>query len=227
MPMHHGAGPAQLWGALRGGRKIVLLRRFDPQTALQLVDQHKVTDWNAVPTMMKRLTGLPRAVLERYSVSSIRHLSVGAAPVPYALKEWILGHFGEHCLSEGYGSTETGMVSHLPPHMQRLKPGSSGRPFKHVAVEIRDADGAVLGVNLYGVINCTSACIPGMIERKGGRIITIISDAGRMGDAGLEVYAAAKAGAAGFMRSVARTLGRHRPTAYPSLQPSRPRSRSA
>lgn len=152
MPMHHGAGPAQLWGALRGGRKIVLLRRFDPQTALELIDQHKVTDWNAVPTMMKRLTGLPREVLERYSVSSIRHLSVGAAPVPYALKEWILGHFGEHCLSEGYGSTETGMVSHLPPHMQRLKPGSSGRPFKHVAIEIRDAGGAVLAAGEIGEI---------------------------------------------------------------------------
>jgi 3-oxoacyl-[acyl-carrier protein] reductase len=43
--------------------------------------------------------------------------------------------------------------------------------------------------------------------------VTIISDAGRWGDANLEPYAAAKAGAAGFMRSVARTLGRHQITA--------------
>lgn len=70
-----------------------------------------------------------------------------------------------------------------------------------------------IAVNLYGVMNCTSACIPGMIERKGGRIITIISDAGRMGDSGLEIYAGAKAGAAGFMRAVARTLGRYMITA--------------
>jgi len=66
-----------------------------------------------------------------------------------------------------------------------------------------------IGVNFYGVINCVSACVPGMIERRGGRLITIISDAGRMGDSGLEIYAGAKAGAAGFMRAVARTLGRH------------------
>jgi 2-hydroxycyclohexanecarboxyl-CoA dehydrogenase len=71
-----------------------------------------------------------------------------------------------------------------------------------------------IGVNLYGVMNCTAAVIPGMIERQApGRIITIISDAGRWGDANLEPYAAAKAGAAGFMRSVARTLGRFQITA--------------
>jgi 2-hydroxycyclohexanecarboxyl-CoA dehydrogenase len=68
-------------------------------------------------------------------------------------------------------------------------------------------------VNLYGVMNCTSACIPGMIAERGGRIVTIISDAGRVGDSGLEIYAGAKAGAAGFMRAVARTLGRHLITA--------------
>jgi 3-oxoacyl-[acyl-carrier protein] reductase len=71
-----------------------------------------------------------------------------------------------------------------------------------------------IGVNLYGVMNCTAAVIPGMIERQApGRIITIISDAGRWGDASMEPYAAAKAGAAGFMRSVARTLGRYQITA--------------
>jgi len=71
-----------------------------------------------------------------------------------------------------------------------------------------------IGVNFYGVINCTAAVIPGMIERQApGRIVTIISDAGRWGDANLEIYAASKAGAAGFMRSVARTLGRHQITA--------------
>ncbi|MBL4826446.1 MAG: SDR family oxidoreductase [Spongiibacteraceae bacterium] len=70
------------------------------------------------------------------------------------------------------------------------------------------------GVNFDGVMNCSAAVIPGMIERNApGRIITIISEASRWGDAGLEVYAGAKAGAAGFMRSVARTLGRHQITA--------------
>lgn len=66
-----------------------------------------------------------------------------------------------------------------------------------------------IGVNFDGVMNCTAAALPGMIERKRGKIVTIISDASRFGDVGLEVYAGAKAGAAGFMRSVARAMGRY------------------
>ena len=59
-------------------------------------------------------------------------------------------------------------------------------------------------VNLFGVMNCTRAALPSMIDRNGGRIITIVSDAARYGDAFLAPYAAAKAGAAGFCRSIAR-----------------------
>jgi 2-hydroxycyclohexanecarboxyl-CoA dehydrogenase len=69
-------------------------------------------------------------------------------------------------------------------------------------------------VNLYGVMNCCRAVLPGMIEAgKGGRIITVISDAGRVGEPGLEAYSAAKAGAAGLMRALARSLGRYEITA--------------
>ncbi len=66
-----------------------------------------------------------------------------------------------------------------------------------------------LGVNLMGVLNCTRALVPNMIKNERGSLITVISDAGRVGEAGLEVYSAAKAGAAGFMRAMARSLGRY------------------
>jgi NAD(P)-dependent dehydrogenase (short-subunit alcohol dehydrogenase family) len=66
-----------------------------------------------------------------------------------------------------------------------------------------------LRVNLYGVMYCTHAALPAMIAKGEGRIVTVVSDAGRVGDAYLAPYAAAKAGAAGFCRSVAREVGRH------------------
>jgi len=47
------------------------------------------------------------------------------------------------------------------------------------------------------------------MEQRQGRIVTIISDAGRMGEVRLEVYSGAKAGAAGVTRAMARTLARH------------------
>lgn len=64
-------------------------------------------------------------------------------------------------------------------------------------------------VNLYGVMYCTHAALPSMIANGVGRIVTIVSDAARFGDSHLAPYAAAKAGAAGFCRSVAREVGRH------------------
>ena len=71
-----------------------------------------------------------------------------------------------------------------------------------------------LGVNLYGPLNTAHSVLPGMIRRaRGGRLITIISDAGRVGEPGLEVYSAAKAGAAGLTRALAKAVGRYSITA--------------
>ncbi len=66
-----------------------------------------------------------------------------------------------------------------------------------------------LRVNLLGVMNCARVCLGGMAGRGYGRIVTIISDAGRVGEQGHEAYSAAKAGAAGFSRALARATGRY------------------
>ena len=70
-----------------------------------------------------------------------------------------------------------------------------------------------LGVNLHGVMSCTHAALPAMIERRWGRIITIVSDAARSGGAQMATYSAAKAGAAGFSRAIASEVARHGITA--------------
>ncbi len=67
---------------------------------------------------------------------------------------------------------------------------------------------AFLRVNLYGVLHCTRAVLPAMVSGGWGRILTIVSDAGRTGDPGGAVYGAAKAGAAGLTRSLALENGR-------------------
>jgi 3-oxoacyl-[acyl-carrier protein] reductase len=70
-----------------------------------------------------------------------------------------------------------------------------------------------LKTNLFGVLHCVRAAVPAMIEKQYGRIVTVISDAGRVGEPNLEVYSAAKAGAAGLTRSIAKSLGRYSITA--------------
>jgi long-chain acyl-CoA synthetase len=151
MPMHHGAGPGIVWGTQRLGNLMIMLRRFDPEETLRLIDEHRVTYWTGVPTMYKRIAGLPHQTLAKYDITSIRALGVGAAPVPFALKEWIIGHFG-NCLAEGYGATETGMLTALAPEMQTRKPGSSGLPHRHVHIRIRDEAGGELPAGEVGEI---------------------------------------------------------------------------
>ncbi len=62
--------------------------------------------------------------------------------------------------------------------------------------------------NLNGVMNCCHAILPGMVAQNRGRVVTVVSDSGRIGESRLAVYSAAKAAAAGFMRSLAKEAGR-------------------
>lgn len=64
-------------------------------------------------------------------------------------------------------------------------------------------------LNLWGMINCTRAVLDGMIARKAGVIVSLGSDAGRMGEFREGVYAACKAGVIALSKSLAREVGRH------------------
>jgi 3-oxoacyl-[acyl-carrier protein] reductase len=66
-----------------------------------------------------------------------------------------------------------------------------------------------LRINLYGVMHCARAALPGMIDQGWGRVMTIVSESARTGEPKLAAYSAAKAGAAGFGRSLAKEVGRH------------------
>jgi 2-hydroxycyclohexanecarboxyl-CoA dehydrogenase len=66
----------------------------------------------------------------------------------------------------------------------------------------------VIDVNLLGVMRVTHAFLPVMIERKGGRIVNVASEAGRVGSNGSASYSAAKAGVIGFSKTIARENAR-------------------
>jgi 2-hydroxycyclohexanecarboxyl-CoA dehydrogenase len=67
----------------------------------------------------------------------------------------------------------------------------------------------VLALNLRGPIEMARAFFASMIERKGGRIVNVSSDAGRVGSLGESVYSAAKGGVIAFSKSLAREGARH------------------
>ena len=110
-------------------------------------------------------------------------------------------------------------------------PGGSLRPTLNFWEEDPANWARYLGTNLYGVYNCCFAFIPNMVEAKRGRLVTIVSDSGRTGEPKLAVYASAKAGAQGFVRSIAKELGRYNVTSnaisLSSLMPDMPEEQLA
>jgi NAD(P)-dependent dehydrogenase (short-subunit alcohol dehydrogenase family) len=72
---------------------------------------------------------------------------------------------------------------------------------------------STIGVCLYGVIHCTHAALPHFTARKAGRLINIVGDSGRVGEARLAVTAAGRAGAIAFTKSMAREMARFNITA--------------
>jgi 3-oxoacyl-[acyl-carrier protein] reductase len=66
---------------------------------------------------------------------------------------------------------------------------------------------------LYGAIHCCYAAAPHLDAAKNGRIISVIGDSSRVGESGLAIVAAARAGVVALMKSLARELGRSGTTA--------------
>ena len=73
----------------------------------------------------------------------------------------------------------------------------------------RDEHEKEVAVNLWSPINCIHAVLPHMIERQSGSIVSISSDAGRMGEYREAVYSACKGGVIALSKAIARETGRH------------------
>ncbi|MCL4489356.1 MAG: SDR family oxidoreductase [Chloroflexi bacterium] len=78
--------------------------------------------------------------------------------------------------------------------------------FKDITPEEYDVD---IRVTLYGTLNASRAVLDPMMEQKYGRIVNLISDAGRIGEPYLSIYSAAKGGVAAFTKALAKEVGRY------------------
>ncbi len=134
----------------------------------------------------------------------VRALGVMALAVPFDVGDLN----AVRAASETIGS-EIGPVTLLVNNAGMAGPNAQLRPSNNFWEEDPQQWDKFLRTNLYGVFNCCHAIIPGMVSAKRGRIVTIISDSARVGEPKQAVYSAAKAGAAGFVRSIAKEVGRY------------------
>jgi acyl-coenzyme A synthetase/AMP-(fatty) acid ligase len=151
VPLHRTWASGQFWTALAAGRSIALMRSFSAAGALAMIARRQVTHWCAYPESFADLHRLGADAIHAAKSSSLRDIVVGGAPVPMMLRVWLVDVFGP-IVSEAYGSTETGVISTLPAANFAARRGSSGRPIRGAAVEIRDAEGRALPPGAIGEI---------------------------------------------------------------------------
>ncbi len=104
-PLYHAAPQAAVSLAIRQGGTVIIMEHFDPEHYLALVEQHKVTHSQLVPTMFSRMLKLPIDVRSRYKLASLEVAVHAAAPCPPQVKEEMIAWWGP-IIHEYYGATE-------------------------------------------------------------------------------------------------------------------------
>ncbi|MFA1702877.1 acyl-CoA synthetase [Mycobacterium intracellulare] len=146
-PLYHAAGVNYTMAANRVGAASILLRRFDAEAVLRLIETHRVTHAQFVPTMFVRMLKLPAKVRDRYDVSSLRCVIHAAAPCPVDVKRRMMEWFGP-IIHEYYGGTEGFAGTTIGPREWLAHPGSVGIPM--APVHVLDEDGRELAVGESG-----------------------------------------------------------------------------
>ena len=104
-PLYHAAPLLGVALTIRIGGTAIIMEHFDPAQFLALVERHRVTHTQLVPTMFSRMLKLPDEVHRRYDVSSLEVAIHAAAPCPVPVKEQMIEWWGPIIL-EYYAATE-------------------------------------------------------------------------------------------------------------------------
>lgn len=159
LPTFHAGGLGLYAGPIfHSGGTLIVVRSFDPDELLKLIEQWRVTVLLLVPSIYLMLSNFPD--FENYDLSSVRSWASGGSSLPPSLVD----EFAEKgiIIQQGFGMTETGpTVFIIGKEDAHRKAGSVGKPVLHTEVRIMDDQGNVLGPNQVGEL-----CI------RGGNVIS-------------------------------------------------------
>lgn len=182
-PMCHGAGFVFACASLYFGGTTVLFEKADPEAILARIAQKDITGVFMVPTHFSRIFELPQGKLAACRDHALKTIISNAAALPQTMKERVVSHFGEGLLHETYGSTEGGIVTNIRPADLLRKTGSVGHPFPMTAVELRRADGSIVGLGEPGELFCSGpASFNGYWQRPDETATTLIDGWVTVGD---------------------------------------------
>ncbi len=126
-PLYHAAPLHYCMMVSYQGGTLVIMERFDPEHALQLIEEHRVTHSQWVPIMFIRMLKLPQKLRRAYDLSSMRFAIHAAAPCPVATKEKMIEWWGP-VIVEYYGASENIGNTIIDSAQWMSHKGSVGRP---------------------------------------------------------------------------------------------------
>jgi long-chain acyl-CoA synthetase len=152
-PLYHIGPLSNATTVLHLGGTVVHMDKWDAETCLALIERHRVTASNMVPTMFHRLLALPDDTRMRYDLSSLAPDQVvhGAAMCPVHVKQAMIEWWGE-VFWETYGSTEAAYTN-VTSADWLSRPGTVGRPIRGVELAILDESGQPCPPGVIGTIH--------------------------------------------------------------------------
>ena len=126
-PLYHSAPLVWSSTVIRMGGTAVVMEHFDAEQCLALLERHKVTHAQFVPTMFVRMLKLPDDVRSAYDVSSLRSVVHAAAPCAPEVKRRMIEWWGP-IIHEYYSGTEGLGMTWITSEQALTHPGSVGRP---------------------------------------------------------------------------------------------------
>jgi long-chain acyl-CoA synthetase len=148
-PLYHSAPLVYSMSMHRLGATVVVMERFDALQCLELIERHRVTHAQFVPTMFVRMLQLPEGDRARFDLSSFQFVVHAAAPCPIAVKQAMLDWWGP-IIDEYYAGTEDIGSSYISAEEWLAHPGSVGRPRQ--TAHIVGPDGAPLPAGETGTV---------------------------------------------------------------------------
>jgi long-chain acyl-CoA synthetase len=144
VPFFHATGcHSVLVANTASGGKLVMMYRWDPDRALELIERERITTFGGVPSMVMGVLDSPD--FARRDTSSVRGVAYGGAPAPPELVRRIKAHFPGGQPSNGYGLTETSSVVTMNSGDDYVrKPQSVGPAVPVCEVKVVDESGAAL-----------------------------------------------------------------------------------
>ena len=138
VPFFHATGcHSVLQGATWAGNKLVLMHKWNPERALELIERERVTNFGGVPSMVWQVLQSPD--FHKRDISSVQGIGYGGAPAPPELVRKIAELFPGKLPSNGYGLTETSSLSTSNSGIDyQRKPDSVGVPVAVVDVQLTD-----------------------------------------------------------------------------------------